>query len=148
MNEIEYIALFLTPESKDLLLRHIKTYWSSKNHEYPNHFLDHITLWNGISKSDYDMRDKLMNQIHNHNTYVTVDVTAIGWSAKAFAFKVESDFVSQFTKTPHITIGTKEGVTPYHARFIDNWTPIEKIHLFTILGPKYLNHENFDFIFR
>lgn len=27
MNELEYIALFLTPESKDLLLRHIKTHW-------------------------------------------------------------------------------------------------------------------------
>lgn len=139
MNELEYIALFLTPESKALLLRHIKTHWGYVNHEYLNHFLDHITLWDGISKTDYDVRDRLMNEINNHNIYVPVDVTAIRRSDKAFAFKVESEFVSEFIKTPYITIGTKEDVTPYHAGFIDNWTPIEKIHLFTILAPKYLN---------
>lgn len=144
MNNIDYIALFLVPDAQAELMRYIKIHYRDKNHEYPNHLLEHITVWrNGDHEA---FRESFIKRIESRDILTTVCLSEIGWSEDAFAFKISQKhgFFTQkiFAEYPEeqqyeLVIGTRVGIKETRSRYIRHWEPIEPIKIQCVLGIKY-----------
>lgn len=125
-----YYALVLTDKSRNKLMSYIQN--SDYNYLFEKVskvYLHHCTLLHK-SQNNKDV-EEFCNWCVNAKFYGRV--THIGYSNKAFAFKVEIPGIPCANKTPHITIGTYEDGKPVDSNYITNWKEINVISVETIL---------------
>ena len=121
-----YIGLFLTEESRNKLFDIFTIPLESKV------YLEHCTLLFKRTqighKNAQGVIDAYINQLYKKNNKETLIVTAIGYSDKAIALKVNIN-VPCCNDIPHITLCTLNGGKPSDSNSITEWisldTPIQ-----------------------
>lgn len=117
MKDFEYIGLVIDNDTREGLKNIIPPIDNIKM------FLHHVTLLHVSKKEEYRGNIEYLEYLEGE--YFPIEITHIGWSDKAMAFKVNVPF-STASKTPHMTIGTFNGASPVTSNFITNWFQLEK----------------------
>lgn len=129
MNNFQYFGLFLSKDTRNMLLSLIRTEISSSIiDDAEKIFLDHCTL---LHKSQLHGNSELYSYLESQvGEQITIKLTALGMSEKAFAFKVALPiFGICANKTPHITIATYRGGKPVDSNSITEWETIIPIEI-------------------
>lgn len=125
-----YYGLFLTDESRNLLLNKLSNVLNGKV------FLHHITLGHRYSTKESVENMILWNKLgefyeKHHGEKYKVTLTAIGQSDKAMAYKASIPDLPCINKMPHLTIQTFDGGKPVDSNYITNWVEIDPIEIET-----------------
>lgn len=129
IDNFEYIGLFLTPESKAVLLNYLKEIGFGRiisNPEKYKVYLDHVTL---IHKSQvkYEVDELLVNKyLNEEGREYNITITDYGYSDKVTAFKVDLNLsgLMSINPNPHIIIITFNSGKPVDSSKIINWKPL------------------------
>ena len=129
-----YHAIFLTSEDKyylsSLMSSHIPNEWNMKCHHTTIAFhtdLDSSSAW---TKTYFE---NWMQQ--NINQSVVLKATAIGFTEKAIALKIDMPSFPCLSGNPHLTIAVAPKCSASASRAISIWTPLEApINLIGIVG--------------
>jgi hypothetical protein len=123
MKKIIYTGIFLTEDSKRILLSKVKTY-------FPNTwkiYADHLTLGYG--------ENALYGEIgtffeENKGKSIDLTIYSIGISDKAIAVGVKGNFKCGNIH-PHITIATPFSGAPKYSNYIENWKDFKEPFVIT-----------------
>lgn len=129
MDKFQYFGLFLSEDTRNMLLSLIRTEINSSIlDDAEKTFLDHCTL---LHKSQLHGNSELYSYLESHiGEEILIKLTALGMSGKAFAFKVALPiFGICANRTPHITIATYRGGKPVDSNSITEWEPIRPIEI-------------------
>ena len=156
MEKWQYYGLFLTKDSRIKLLNFLRSnkcltqitlavhYASQDNRVYLDHStLLHIAQYDKDSLTGNLIKSRLDLALADNKVKANLNITHIGISDKAMAFKVslqDSEFaICSFTllcanKIPHITICTFNGGKPVDSNYITKWYDLnESIEIETTL---------------
>lgn len=130
----QYFGLFLSEDNRNKLIKVILDNPIIANIVFQKEstlYLDHCTL---IHKSQHD--EKITNKLSLYiNDWFTLYIDKIGFSNKAIAFGVDfgNEYLTCVNSKPHITICTINGGKPVDSNNIQEWIPIPKIEVSSIL---------------
>lgn len=117
-----YIGLFLTEESRNKLYDIFTIPLNSKV------YMEHCTLLFKRTQMEHKnaqrVIDTYIKQLKNKNHEQTIIITAIGYSEKAIAFKVNPN-VPCCNEIPHITLCTLNEGKPFDSNDITEWKPLD-----------------------
>lgn len=117
MKSIIYTGIFLTEESKNILLSNVKEY-------IPNNwkiYADHLTLGYGENALIGEVGTYFMD---NKEKSINLTINSIGISDKAIAVGVKGNFKCGNIH-PHITIATPFLSAPKYSNYIENWKDLK-----------------------
>lgn len=120
----QYYGLFLDKDTRNRLLEFVNNDEGTKEAmKIANKvYLDHCTL---LHKSQDNKNIETFCECCEDAEFV-INITEIGISRKAMAFKVEIPAVPCTNKIPHITIATFDNGKPVDSNNIKSWFPLEK----------------------
>ncbi len=121
MKEVIYTGIFLTEESKAILLKQFSNIVNSDWKFYA----DHLTL--GFGEMAFIGEVNTFYQ-ENEGKKIKLIANKLGLSDKAMAISVIGNFKCS-NKIPHITIAISPNGKPVHSNYIENWTEIKPIEL-------------------
>lgn len=121
----EYYGIFIDENSKNKLKEFLSSIWcfdTALSHA-EKQYIHHSTV---LHRSAVYKKDILNYCECCLGIELSGKITAVGWSDKAMAFKVEFPGVPFSNNTPHITIATFDGGKPIDSNKIEIWENLEE----------------------
>lgn len=134
VNNFQYIGLFLTHESKEILKHYLQENFSYKIN-YDKLFLDHCTILHHSQIDNKNAIRCLDRYIKDNEKSIkeTIIINKIGWNNKAMAFGCIIN-VPCVNSQPHITICTFGDGKPVESNSITNWIDIKPIKVKAVMN--------------